>query len=355
MDGARQQFLARAAFAGDEHARVGAGDHVRLREFFLDERAARDDFGAPVFVVVGEAGDAQGLLHLVQQLLFVDRLGQEAEGAELGGVHGVGNGAVGGEDDDFEARIARLQFLEQADAVHLVHAQVGDDQLGPEAARGGERERGALDGFDFVVLRAQADGEQAQQTRIVVDDQDAGFALGGMRGGELHGGVHQKPLRFPSLRRRSPPVVRRAFDVCDGVQFGLGVRKRLLETVVFLALGGQASRQLRDAFIRVSFGSRLQAPNIRLKRLLALDLLQLQERESAFRREQSLRACEDFTQKSLCDDRIGARVAGGGQHHGITQHPARRGRGAVVVVGGGEDLGLFGRACRARACRQVSR
>ena len=101
-----------------------------------------------------------------------------------------------------QARVAGLQFLEQADAVHLVHAQVGDDQVGAEAAGRRERERRAFDGFDFVVLRAQADGEQAQQARIVVDDQDAGFAFGGMRCGELHGGLHQKPLRFPSLRRR---------------------------------------------------------------------------------------------------------------------------------------------------------
>ena len=63
------------------------------------------------------------------------------------------------------------------------------------------------------------------------------------------------------------------------------------------------------AFIRVSFGSLLQAPHIRLKRLLAIDLLQLQERESTFRRQQSLGVSQYFTQKSLCDDRIGARVA----------------------------------------------
>ena len=232
--------------------------------FSSTSERARDDLGAPVFVVVGEAGDAQRLLHLVQQLLLVDRLGEEAEGAELRGVHGVGNGAVGREDDDLEARVARLQFLEQADAVHLVHAQVGDDQLRTEAAGGGERQRRAFHGFDLVVLRAQADGQQAQQARIVVDDQDAGFALGGMGSGELHGGLHQKPLRFPSLGRGRSPVVRRAFDVCDGVQLGLGVRKCLLETGIFLALGGQAPRELRDSFVRGSFGACLQAPHIRL-------------------------------------------------------------------------------------------
>ena len=156
--------------------------------FSSTSERARDDLGAPVFVRIHEARDAQRLLHLVEQFLLVHRLGQEAEGAELRGVHGVGNGAVRGEDDDLEAGIAGLQFLEQADAVHLVHAQVGDDELGPEAAGGGQRQRRAFDGLDFVVLGAQADGQQAQQARIVVDDQDAGFAFGLMRSSELHGG-----------------------------------------------------------------------------------------------------------------------------------------------------------------------
>ena len=82
-----------------------------------------------------------------------------------------------------QAGVAGLQFLEQADAVHLVHAQVGDDQLGTKAAGSRERERRALDSLHFVVFRAQTDGQQAQQARIVVDDQDAGFALGGVRCG----------------------------------------------------------------------------------------------------------------------------------------------------------------------------
>ena len=95
---------------------------------------------------------------------------------------------MGGQDDDLEPRITGLKLLEQADAVHLVHAQVGDDQLGPETAGGGQREGGALHGFHLVILRTKADGQQAQQARIIVDDQDAGFALGGVRSGELHGG-----------------------------------------------------------------------------------------------------------------------------------------------------------------------
>ncbi len=87
------------------------------------------EVGAPVLIGIDEAGDLQRLLHLVEQLLLLDRLGQEAERAHLRGLHRVGNGAVRGQQDDLEAGPAILQLLEQADAVELVHAQVRDHQV----------------------------------------------------------------------------------------------------------------------------------------------------------------------------------------------------------------------------------
>jgi hypothetical protein len=54
------------------------------------------------------------------------------------------------------------QLLEQADAVHLVHAQIRDHEVGPETHARGQRCRRAFDRFDFVVLGAQADGQQPQ-------------------------------------------------------------------------------------------------------------------------------------------------------------------------------------------------
>ena len=87
-----------------------------------------------------------------------------------------------GQHDDLEAGPAVLQFLQQADAVDLVHAQVGDHEVGAEAAGGGQRLHAVLDRLDFVVLGAQADGQQAQQARVVIDDQDAGLALGWLAG-----------------------------------------------------------------------------------------------------------------------------------------------------------------------------
>ena len=82
-----------------------------------------------------------------------------------------------GENDDAQSRRAALHFLEQADAVHLVHAQIGDHEVGPEATGGSERRDAALDGFDFVVLGAQTNREQPQQPRIVVNDENACLAF----------------------------------------------------------------------------------------------------------------------------------------------------------------------------------
>ena len=82
------------------------------------------------------------------------------------------------DNDHAQPRRAGLQFFEQPDAVHLVHAQVGDHQVRGEAVQGRQRLVSALDGFNVVALRTQADAKQAQQSRIVVDQQDLAFTLG---------------------------------------------------------------------------------------------------------------------------------------------------------------------------------
>ena len=174
VDRLGEQFLAGAGLAGDQHRGVGRGDHVRLGEAVLHQRAAGGELRAPVVRLgVGEARGLERAPHFLEQLLLLDRLGEERERARLRGLHCVRNGAVRGEHDDVEARPLALQFLEQRDAVHLCHAQVGDHEVGAEARHRRECLGRAGDGLHFVFLRAQADGEQAQQPRVVVHDQDA--------------------------------------------------------------------------------------------------------------------------------------------------------------------------------------
>ena len=235
MNGVRQQFLAGAALAGQEHAGIGARHHVGLGELVLHQLVAGHDVGAPILIYMGEAGDLQRLLNVIEKVLLVDRLGQKSEGATLRRVDGVGNGAVRRQDDDAQARPAALQFLEQPDPVHLIHAQVGDDQVGPEAGTGREGGRGALDRLDLVILGAQSDGEQAQQPRIIVDDENSRLAFlrrglagaglqakGQRRGGGDRKGVHFiTPKEGSRMRSIRAPIVDRTLDVGHSLQLCL--------------------------------------------------------------------------------------------------------------------------------------
>ena len=190
MNGPRQQLLARAAFAREQDPRIGSRHHVGLRQFVLHELIAGDDARAPIFIHMREARHFEGLLHVIEKVLLVDRFGEKSEGAALGGMNGIGNRAVGRQDDHPQSGPAALQLFEEADAVHLVHAQVRDDEIRPEAHAGGERGGRAFDCFDFVVLGAQADREQAQQSRVIVHHQDSSLAL--LRGLRVPGGARMQ-------------------------------------------------------------------------------------------------------------------------------------------------------------------
>ena len=72
----------------------------------------------------------EGALDLAEQLVGVVGLGEVAEDAALDRRHRVGNGAVGGEDDDRQPRVGALDLLEERHAVHALHLQVGEDQVG---------------------------------------------------------------------------------------------------------------------------------------------------------------------------------------------------------------------------------
>ena len=80
---------------------------------------------------------------------------------------------MGRQEQHAEAGPLPLDLLEQRDPVHVLHAQVADHEIGPEPRERGERLRRALDRFDVVALRPQANAQQAQQARVVVDEQNS--------------------------------------------------------------------------------------------------------------------------------------------------------------------------------------
>ena len=131
------------------------------REVIYNETEAGEIFG-----IAGVADARQLAAACIAQV-------QEAECAELRGMHGIRNGAVGRENNDLQARPTVLQLLQQPDAVHVIHPQIGDHQVRTEPAGGSERLYAALNRFDIITFRTQADGQQAQQARVIINHQDA--------------------------------------------------------------------------------------------------------------------------------------------------------------------------------------
>jgi hypothetical protein len=166
---AREELLAGARFARDEHARIRRRDHFRLLETGLHRRAPRENLRAPFLVRVGQARDLHRALDVFEQLLLVDGLRQEAERAALRRLDCVGNCPVRRKQQHAQARALPLNLFEQADAVHRLHSQIRDHEIRAEAWQRRERFLRALDSLDFVVLSAQANAQEAQEPRIIVD------------------------------------------------------------------------------------------------------------------------------------------------------------------------------------------
>ena len=122
-------------------------------------------------------GQAQGVLYGDEQLVLVDGLGEKAEHPGAGRLDGVGNGAVGGHDDDRHAEPLGLDPLEQRQSVHAPHPQVAQHQIGPLLTQPVQRPLGAVGGIHLVTLTAQAHAHQLEQAGIIVHQQNATHAL----------------------------------------------------------------------------------------------------------------------------------------------------------------------------------
>ena len=106
MDGLRDQFLARAAFAVDEDAAVGAGHERQLLPQGLHGHALADDAVAASRCRraggcsrASQAAVSQCVFDDHRDLLDGERLFQKIEGAELGGADGRFDVAVARNDD----------------------------------------------------------------------------------------------------------------------------------------------------------------------------------------------------------------------------------------------------------------
>ena len=75
------------------------------------------------------------------------------------------------EDDDREVRPG-LDLAGEGQPVHAGHHHVDDQQIGPAAVEAAQRLLAVTRGLDLEAVAAQLVGQQDEQVRIVVDDQD---------------------------------------------------------------------------------------------------------------------------------------------------------------------------------------
>src|ERR1035437_6764232 len=138
---AGDEFLAGAAFTGDERGGVAGGHLTDELENLLHRLTATDD---AEFVILGfeQRLIRHDLLHVVcglervgddfLELQRVERLEQIIVGAELHRLNGRLRRAVGGHQNDEELRIGGADPAERFESVHTAHAHIHEHEVGLE-------------------------------------------------------------------------------------------------------------------------------------------------------------------------------------------------------------------------------
>ena len=207
MDRLGDQLLAGAGFSKDE-------DRCRRRRRLLDDtvdgahrRAVADD--AAEAAAVGQLAPQRLVFALLDvqlrqpiqqppQPLRIDRLAEIVLGASFDGLDRRVHRPLGGEQDHLHMVGIVANRLEQFDAVHARHHEVGHDDRRPELGNAFEG-LGAVTGLvGGVAPRSHQLGQPAARGFLVLDDQDSL-------------GVGPRPLAHcssvPSLPQRWPPAL----------------------------------------------------------------------------------------------------------------------------------------------------
>ena len=156
MKRTREQFLARPALTSKQHGGVGRGNAPQVAQHLEQRRVLADDrwravTGAERLLQQEVLGDDASLLDGAadrqDEVFMVDGLGQVVECALTHRRHGFLDRAVTGHQQDRQGRIEFLDGPQDAQAIALRQAQVGQDQRRPMETEGLDRRRlvGRLD------------------------------------------------------------------------------------------------------------------------------------------------------------------------------------------------------------------
>ena len=174
VDRLREEFLAGAAVAADQHARIAGRDELRPRELRLEDRVVRDDAGTPRFAFHFRSRwprEAHGALDQRDEFLAVEGLRQIVEHAAAHRGDGVRDAPVGRQDDHRQRGVRAMQFVEERHAVGAAHAQVGHDHPRRRGRDPCEGFLGAAARHDVEAGGRQPDRHEPEEVRVVVDHQ----------------------------------------------------------------------------------------------------------------------------------------------------------------------------------------
>ncbi len=180
MDGIGDEFLARAALAGDEDGGIGLGDKGDLLEHPLHRsRAPEECGGTPDGLAIdglARGGRAlQGPLDDMHRLIEIERFGQVVERPCCQRSHRDIETAKCRHDDD--RRRVRREVANPPQGVHAVNprqADIHQHHIGRPPLRTGNRRLPAVGHDDIVPLVREDLFETPADGRFVVDNEDVG-------------------------------------------------------------------------------------------------------------------------------------------------------------------------------------
>jgi hypothetical protein len=180
VDGARDELLAGAGLAGDEH---GAGplrrplrqlQHVAHRladRHHAVECVALLEFASQVAVLASESGQVHCTLHQRLQLVVVEGLLHVVDGAFFHGGDRRRNAGVGRHQDHRKSGHLLARTPQHLEPVDPGHPQVGDEQVVGLRGQGGEGLRGICVRNHVVAFPPQHHGDDVHHALLVVEDE----------------------------------------------------------------------------------------------------------------------------------------------------------------------------------------
>ena len=184
VNGAGDQIFSDAAFAAEQHRRVGRRDALDHREHGLHFVALRDDVGVGVAaaerfaqraVFLAQAAGVEFLANHQHQLVEGKRLRHVIAGADFHGFDGRFDRAVGGHHHDGERGVGALHGLQKFQAAHSRQAQIGDHEIGLFAHQELQARFRVRRGVHEETFFAKLQFEKTAHLGFVFDNEDRRF------------------------------------------------------------------------------------------------------------------------------------------------------------------------------------